>query len=258
MGESWNALLRIYLTGEVQVEHGQVLLREPALVGRQGRLVFVYLVMERERAVDQAELAELLWPQGVPPSFTAALSAIISKLRASLAGLGLTRSNVISSAFGCYQLRLPPGAWVDLEAAAEALHLAEGALLAGKPGAAYGPGVIAVTITKRPFLPGENGEWVERRRGEQSQTLVRALDCLSQACCAHGETELAIKHAREAVRLEPFRESGYLRLMKLLAGRGDRAEAIRVYERCRALLASELGVRPTSEVEALHGELTRS
>jgi DNA-binding SARP family transcriptional activator len=250
-------LLRIYLTGEVQVEYGQVLLREAALVGRQGRLVFAHLVMERERAVDQAELAELLWPDGVPPSFIAALSAIVSKLRASLGGLGLTRSNVITSAFGCYQLRLPTDAWVDLEAAAAALHLAEGAVLAGKPGAAYGPGLIAVTITKRPFLPGEDGEWVERRRGEQSQALVRALDCLSQACCAHGEIELALRHAREAVRLEPFRESGYLRLMRLLTDRGDRAEALRVYEQCRALLARELGVRPSMEVEALHGELTR-
>jgi DNA-binding SARP family transcriptional activator len=57
------------------------------------------------------------------------------------------------------------------------------------------------------------------------------------------------------VRLEPFRESGYLRLMKLLADHGNRAEAIRVYERCRRLLETDLGVRPTAELEALHREL---
>src|SRR5436309_2033165 len=113
-------LVRVYVTGEVQVEHGQTLLREAGLVGRQGRLVFVYLALERERAVDGAELAELLWPERLPPSSAMALSAIISKLRSALGRLGLSRTQVIASAFGCYQLRLPADAWVDVEEAASA------------------------------------------------------------------------------------------------------------------------------------------
>jgi len=37
---------------------------------------------------------------------------------------------------------------------------------------------------------------------------------------------LAINEARQVVRLESYCESGYLRLIKLLAQRGDRAEAL--------------------------------
>jgi DNA-binding SARP family transcriptional activator len=250
-------LVRIYVAGEVQVEHGEQLLREAGLVGRQGRLVFAYLVLERHRPVDQAELAELLWPDRVPPSYTMSLSAIVSKLRAALGGLGLSRTGVITAALGCYQLRLPSDAWIDLEAAAEAVHQAEGAVLAGDPAAAYGPALIAATITKRPFLAGEQGEWVESRREDQAQLRVRALDCFVQALNAHGEFELALKHAREAVRLEPYRESGYARLMRLLVEHGDRAEAVRAYEQCRKLLAGELGVSPSAELEQLHRELLR-
>jgi SARP family transcriptional regulator, regulator of embCAB operon len=255
LGESWKALLRIYLSGEVQVEHGEQLLRETGLLGRQGRLVFVYLVVERARAVDQAELAELLWPDAVPHSSALALSAIISKLRTSLGGVGLSRSEVIPSAFGCYQLRLPNGVWVDHEAAAAALDQAEGTIQAGEVAAAFGSALIAVTISKRPFLRGEDGDWVERKRSELAQTEVRARDCLAQAFHARGEIEQALRHAREVVRLEPFRESGYVRLMKMLAERGDPAEAIRVYEQCRALLAKDLGVRPSPEVEELRRQL---
>ena len=251
-------LVRVYVTGEVQVEHGETLLREAGLLGRQGRLVFVYLALERERAVDGDELAELLWPDRLPPSSALALSAIISKLRSALGRLGLSRNEVIVSAFGCYQLRLPPDAWVDLEAASSALHEAEGAILAGDPAGAYGGALIAVTILKRPFLTGEEGEWVESRRDEQTRMLVRARDCFAQALHANGETELALQHAREAVRLEPFRESGYVRLMRLLVEHGDRAEAIRVYEQCRGLLANDLGVRPTDELEDLHRKLLQS
>jgi hypothetical protein len=44
--------LRIYLTGRVLVEEcGTVLIDERRLMGRQGRLVFAYLVGEHLRAV---------------------------------------------------------------------------------------------------------------------------------------------------------------------------------------------------------------
>jgi len=248
-------MLRVYLTGEVQVEHGSCLLRESQLSGRQGRLAFAYLAAERERAVTQSELADLLWPEGVPPSWTVALSAIVSKLRGRLGGIGLSRSEVVAQAFGCYQLRLPDGAWVDVEAAASALHEAEGALLAGEPMGAYGPALIATVISRRPFLPGEESPWAERRRAALTDLLVRALECLSHASAANGELDLALTHAREVVRLEPFRESGYRLLMSLLQARGERAEAMRVYERCRSLLAEELGVSPSSETSALHRQL---
>jgi DNA-binding SARP family transcriptional activator len=246
---------RVYLAGEVQVEHGERLLRESQLGGRQGRLAFVYLAAERERAVSQGELAELLWPGHVPPSWSVALSAIVSKLRAKLGKVGLSRSGVLVQALGCYQLRLPAGSWVDLEAAASALHEAEGALQAKDDSAAYGPALIATVIGRRPFLVGEDGPWVEARRAWLADVLVRALECLSHASMAHGEPELALAHAREVVRVEPFRESGYRLLMTVLRATGERAEALRVYERCRNLLADELGVSPSPETAALHRQL---
>jgi SARP family transcriptional regulator, regulator of embCAB operon len=248
-------MLRVYLAGEVQVEHGQRLLRESELPSRQGRLAFAYLVAERERAVSQSELAELLWPDGAPPSWTVAVSAIVSKLRSRLAAVGLARSEVLVQALGCYQLRLPSGAWVDVEAAASALHQAEGALLANDAMAAYGPALIATVISRRPFLLGEDSPWVERRRAGLAAMLVRGLECLCRASAANGEPELALTHAREVVRLEPFRESGYRLLMSVLGARGERAEAVRVYEQCRILLAEELGVSPSSETAALHRQL---
>src|ERR1700726_3984449 len=99
------SLLRIYLTGEVAVERGENLLREGDLAGRQGRLALVYLVAERERAVTQSELAELLWPDALPPSWPVALSAVISKLRQRLGSIGLDRDRRIANAFPLYPFR---------------------------------------------------------------------------------------------------------------------------------------------------------
>jgi SARP family transcriptional regulator, regulator of embCAB operon len=244
-------LLRIYLTGEVQVEYADRLVREGELPGRQGRLALVYLALERERAVPQSELAEVLWPDSLPPSWPMALSAVISKLRSRLGALGLDRDRILPNAFRCYQFRPPPETWIDVEAAADAVHAAEGALLNRQSQAAYGPALIATTIARRPFLNGEDAPWIATRRTQLHDLLVRALDCRVESLLGNGETALALQQAREAVRLEPFRESGYRRLMQVLARNGDRAEAVRVYTECRRLLADELGVAPSAETETL-------
>ncbi len=110
-------MLRIYLAGEVQVENGDRLLRESKLGGPQGRFVLAHLVTERKRAVTQAELAEALWPESLPASWTLGLSAIVSRLRASLATVGLPRARIIGNAFGCYQFTPPGETWVYVEAA---------------------------------------------------------------------------------------------------------------------------------------------
>jgi len=248
-------MLRIYLTGTVQVENGQRLLRESQLGGPQGRFVLAYLVTERERAVTQGELAESLWPDSLPSSWALALSAIVSRLRARLASVGLPRSRIIGNAFGCYQFTPPGEVWVDVEAALAGVDAAEGAIAAGDPFGAYGPSLIAVTVLRRPFLTGQDGEWVEARRAALVSNLVRALDCRVEALAANNELELALTHAREVVRLEPYRESAYRRLMRMLDRMGDRAEAVRVYLECEKRLKQDLGVSPSDETEAVYREI---
>jgi hypothetical protein len=86
--------LRIYLTSRVLVEEsGTVLFDERRLMGRQGRLLFAYLVGEHLRAVSRDELAEELWLGTVPPSWERSLSALISKLRALLTSAGIPASS---------------------------------------------------------------------------------------------------------------------------------------------------------------------
>src|SRR5689334_16338486 len=99
--------LRIYVTGRVSIEAGEAFLDEPDFPSRQSRLAFVYLVARRGHAVPRDVLADALWPDALPRSWETALSAIVSNLRTLLSRAGLARSEAISHAFGCYQLRLP-------------------------------------------------------------------------------------------------------------------------------------------------------
>ena len=49
--------------------------------GRQGRLLFAYLAVNRDRVASRDELTEALWPRGLPSAPDPALSALLSKLR---------------------------------------------------------------------------------------------------------------------------------------------------------------------------------
>ena len=147
------------------------------------------------------------------------------------------------------------GTWVDVIAAAEALREAEAALAADDLEQTKAAATRAASLARPPFLPGEEGAWVDGKRRELSDILRRALSCLAEACLRSGDEAEAAKWAEETIALEPYRETGYRRLMEAHAAAGNRAEALRVYERCRELLATELGAYPSPETESIYREL---
>ena len=247
--------MRIFLAGRVAIEAEDVLIDERRFPGRQSRVLFAYLVAERGRQVPRDELAEALWGETPPPSWEKALTVNVSKLRGVLADSGVNGPRTLTNAFGCYRLELPEGAWVDVIAAAAAVEEAEAALAAGDPEHAKALATHAASLARPLFLPGEDGPWVDGKRRELADVLHRALSCVAEASLRTGDPSGAGQAAEEAIGLEPYRESGYRRLMQAHAAAGNRAEALTVYERCRKLLAEELGAYPSPETESFYREL---
>jgi DNA-binding SARP family transcriptional activator len=67
--------------------------------------------------------------------------------------------------------------------------------------------------------------------------------------------DTAERAARTLVQREPFRESGYRLLMRVLDARGNRAEALRAFDDLRRLLHDELGAAPSAPTQELHRTL---
>lgn len=236
------------------VESGEVVLAPEDFPGRQGRVGFAFLVGNR-RLVARTALAEAIWPSDRPPSWKGALSSIVSKLRALLTRVGLDRPDPLESTGRCYQLRLPRDTWIDHDVAAACVRESESALKARRTGRALRSAATAGRIASRPFLPGVRGRWLERRRERLARIRVRALECRARAHLADDEHEPAVEAAREAVAVRPFRETSYQLLMRAHAAAGNTAEALRVYERCRSLIADELGVSPSQETRTVYAEV---
>ena len=250
-------MLRIYLTGRVTLECNGVLLYQDAFPGRQGLLAFVRLAADRRQALSRDELAAVLWPETMPRAWDAALHSIISKLRVLLERMGLDKTEVLSSALGCYQLHLPTDAWVDLETASDAIHEAEGWFKAEQWRQAWASAQVAYHISRRPFLSAETGPWVEQQRERVQTIFVRASECLAEAYIFNGEPAIAVDVAKQVVALQPFRETGYQVLMRAHVAAGNRAEALLVFEHCRKFLSENLGVSPSKETNDVHMKVLR-
>jgi DNA-binding SARP family transcriptional activator len=230
--------VRIQICGSLAVERGGQRI-ESRLPGRQGRLLFTYLVVNRHRSAARDELAEALWLEPDPAAIDARLNPLLSKLR---------RLFGPESVQGRSTLRFYlPAVWVDLEAAVEAIHRAESAVAQQAWARAWGPALTALFVGERDFLAGEDAPWIDEIRNQLTVLRVRALECYAAAGLGLGGTELAaaVRAGRQLTRLAPLRESGYRYLMEALAAQHNLAEALHVYSQLTDCLRDQLGVSPS-------------
>ena len=245
------AATRIQLCGPLVVEwRGER--REAGLPGRQGRLLFAYLVLNRSRVTTRDALVEAVWPTGAPPAAETALAALLSKLRKVVGGDHLTGR-------GELRILLPEDTTVDLELARERVHDAESALSSEDWPRAWAAAQTALFIASRGFLPAEEADWVDECRREVNSLHLRAVEAYGRACLGIGGAEdaAAVRVGRDLVHRAPLRESGHLLLMQALAASGNRAEALVAYEAVRLRLREDLGVSPGPELQDLHTRLLR-
>jgi DNA-binding SARP family transcriptional activator len=240
---------RIQLCGRLVVElDGRRV--EDALPGAKGRLLFVYLVLNRNRRMTRDELLMAVYGEGASSDQHPRLSVLLSKLRSAIGQEFLTgRSDI--------ELVLPRGAFVDVEAAREALHRAESHIAGGEWAESWGPSGVAYHVARRPLLQGEDRPWLDEWRRLLEDVALRGLECLAEARLQLGGPALpqAEACARVLIELAPYRESGHRILIEALERRGNVAEALRAYDRLRVLLRDELGVAPSRALQRAHERL---
>ena len=158
------------------------------------------------------------------------------------------------------RLILPPHTWVDLDVVWSGLHRAESAVHQLDWAGAWGPSQTVAHISARVFMPGFDGPWIEDIRGKLMDAQLRANECLAASGLHLGGMELhtAERAARRAMAASPYRESTCALLLQILARRGNRAEALHLYELMRISLREELGVSPSEGLQQVHRSLLQT
>ena len=100
-------------------------------------------------------------------------------------------------------------------------------------------------------------EWLAAQREQRRRACDEALETSASRAELTGELDAALEHANALVQREPLSEHAHRRVMRLHYLRGDTAAAMAAYERCRQILAAELGTIPGKETRELLRQIER-
>jgi predicted ATPase/Tfp pilus assembly protein PilF len=247
-------MLTLHLLGGFQVK-----LAEQALEGfatDKARALLAYLAVERDRPHRRERLASLLWPDLGDERARQSLRQALSHLKQTLGSNDFLLSTpqdvqihpqaevctdvgeIQALAAECerHRHRRVGGCLPCLQRQQRLLARYPGEFLAG--------------------FPAQNSdlfeEWVTLVREKLHLHAMQALSTLADYYQQRGEVALALHHAREQIRLEPWREESHRQAMRLLALNGERSAALAQYETCCRALAADLDVEPSAETKTLY------
>lgn len=117
-----------------------------------------------------------------------------------------------------------------------------------------GPFLDGLTLTEAPNFE----MWLTAERERLSLLYSSWLGRQIELCRSAGKWSVVIPLAQRALQHDVLQEPMHRALMEAYARLDERSEALRQYERLRAILASELGVEPLPETQALHTAIANS
>ncbi|MCK7624282.1 SARP family transcriptional regulator [Streptomyces sp. RS10V-4] len=228
---------RIEVLGGFRLVDGRATARLPA--GSERLLAFVAL---HAGAVPRSVVAENLWPDAAECRAYASLRSALNRLRSA-------GCRVLDT--GPAELALAAGVGVDFQELRPVAQALVEAVRAPRTAAAMSPGAWEIEGLSRDLLPGWCDEWALREAEEWRQLRMHALEALAARFISARRFAHAVWAAGAAVRAEPLRETARAALIRAHLAEGNQSEALREYQRYRALLQAELGLRPTARLRGL-------
>jgi DNA-binding SARP family transcriptional activator len=216
------------------------------------RALLAYLCVEGKRPHRREKLAGLLWPDLPECSARTNLRHALANLR-QVIGNREANPTFLSVTRQTIQFNSDSDIWADALAFTSALLSLQGSIPQLEKAISWYHGEFLEGFS----LPDSSifEEWLLLQR-EHFQRL--ALDALHQLTTGHteqNEYERALTYAWRQLDLDPWREKAYRQVIHLLALSGHRSEALAQYNKCRLMLAEELGVDPSIETTRLYEQI---
>lgn len=114
---------------------------------------------------------------------------------------------------------------------------------------------IVAALTQE-LLPDWSDGWLIYERERWNHLRIQGLEGIVSELQTQGNHLDALETALEAIALEPIRETAHRLIIELHLAEGNKASALRHYQRYRGLLQRELGVTPSTSMDRLIEPLT--
>lgn len=219
-----------------------------ALTGRQ-RSVLAVLVLNANRVVAVAQIADALWGNSPPAAPEARVRGLIAELRRALA-VADGDGPIVTRQPG-YLVRVAPGQ-LDLDDFQCHTDQAAQAVSEGRPAQAIVHYDEALERWRGTALAGVAGPFVDGHATRLEEQRLRAVEERTETMLTVGRHAELVAELTRVVTEYPLRERPHAQLMLALYRGGRRGDALAVYRLLRARLVEELGVEPTPHVHRLH------
>src|SRR5271166_112776 len=240
--------LRIGLLGPLQVRDDTG--RPVHVGGRQLRVLLTLLALNGGRVVPAGSLAAQIWPDDPPGNPGNALQTLVSRLRAELRQGGI--GDVIESRPAGYRLAVPPEA-VDVMAFEALAARGRRALADGDAGEAARVLRDALLAWRgQPLADAAGCDFADAAAAKLTELRASALADRIEADLALGEGASLVGELRVLLAADPLAEHPRALLMRALYAAGRQAEALAAYHEGRKLLAEQLGVDPSAQLEQVY------
>jgi DNA-binding SARP family transcriptional activator len=242
--------LRFAVLGSFRVDRDGV---EVDLGPRLQRTLLAILVVEACRVVPVDRLIDLLWREEPPTAALASVQAYISQLRRLLEPGRPARApaRVLVTQDPGYVLRVEDDQ-VDALRFQSLARRAHGDLEEGRPAAAAACLEEALALWRGDPLPEFAGEpWAVAAVARLGEAHDLAAEDRIDAWLALGRHAQAAAELEAMVQAQPLRERRWAQLIVAAYRCGRQADSLRAYQRCRTVLASELGLEPGPELRRL-------
>src|SRR5262252_3052750 len=219
--------------------------------GHRVRMLLILLALDAGRVVPTYSLIERLWEDEPPANAGNSLQSLVSRLRSALREAG-PGDQVIESHPAGYRLALAPDE-VDAVAFEALARQGSQALAAGDAATARRALREALDVWRGPALADASGaRFASGPAARLEELRTRATMDLIEAGLALGDGDSLIGELRAMIAADPVAERPRGLLMRALYAAGRQAEALAVYAQTRELLASELGVDPSPQLEQIY------
>jgi DNA-binding SARP family transcriptional activator len=98
------------------------------------------------------------------------------------------------------------------------------------------------------FDEGAVDEWLDDNREQARERFVDAARDVLNAATDRESADAAWRLALKVLDVDRTEEAAYRAMMRICVARGDRGFALRIFNRCKRTLATELGVLPSTEM----------
>ncbi len=245
--------------GPIQFSHPQI--GEITITKRKALALLTYLVIEVDHPHTRESLLGLLWPEHSTAAAQNNLRVTWSQLQNYLEqGQKDARPYLISTRL---DLQFNPLSKYELDVTRfqKLIEVCRTHAHPGQPddcAECAARLAQAVKLVRGPFLDDFSlpdcpafDEWLLLQRERLHLQIIAALEQLAAFHERAGDKAEAETYVRRLLELNPLNESAYRQLMRVLASADRRSAALDVYETCRRVLATELGLAPAIETVTL-------